>query len=36
MAWLAASALTEPAVAAVDAHGEAGETGIAGEVSGGD
>lgn len=35
MAWLAASALTEPAVAAVDAHGEAGGTGNASEVSGG-
>ena len=35
-AWLAASGLTEPAVAAVDAHGETGGTGIAGEVSGGD
>ena len=36
-AWLAASGLAEPAVAAaVDAHGEAGGTGIAGEVSGGD
>jgi len=35
-AWLAASGLTEPAVAAAGAHGEAGGTGIAGEVSGGD
>jgi hypothetical protein len=35
-AWLAASGLTEPAVAAVGAHDAAGGTGIAGEISGGD